>query len=99
MPPLKLPDMPQNRPGRVREAPAGDGRRPAWKKYGIAKTVKPGTIILHSKADDVVPLADSDELVRHSGLPKSALVGGGDHRQADPEPLEAMLRECEGQRK
>ena len=30
---------------------------PAWKKWGTARTVKPGTIILHSKADDVVPFA------------------------------------------
>ena len=36
---------------------------PAWKKWGTAKTVKPGTVILHSRADDVVPFADSEELV------------------------------------
>src|SRR5258708_2730001 len=29
---------------------------PAWKKYGAAKTVKIGTVILHSKADDVIPI-------------------------------------------
>ena len=40
---------------------------PAWKKFGTVKTVKPGTVILHSRADDVVPFADSDELVRNSG--------------------------------
>ena len=40
---------------------------PAWKKYGTARTVKPGTVILHSRADDVVPFADSEELVRNSG--------------------------------
>ena len=69
---------------------------PAWKKYGAATTVKPGTVILHSRADDVVPFADSEELVRTSGLPASALVEvGNDHRLADPEPLEAMLRACE----
>jgi hypothetical protein len=28
---------------------------PAWKKYGTARTVKPGTVILHSRADDVIP--------------------------------------------
>jgi predicted esterase YcpF (UPF0227 family) len=28
---------------------------PAWKKYGTVKTLKPGTTILHSRADDVVP--------------------------------------------
>src|SRR5471030_734070 len=70
---------------------------PAWKKWGTAKTVKPGTVILHSKADDVVPFAHSEELVRNSGLPKTALVEvGNDHRLAGPEPLEVMLRACEG---
>jgi hypothetical protein len=70
---------------------------PAWKKWGTAKTVKPGTVILHSRADDVVPFADSEELVKKSGLPSSALVEiGTDHRLADPEPLRAMLRACEG---
>ena len=69
---------------------------PAWKKYGTVKTLKPGTTILHSRADDVVPFADSGELVRTSGLPASALVAvGNDHRLADPEPLAAMLRACE----
>src|SRR6267142_2890871 len=47
---------------------------PAWKKYGTTKTVRPGTVILHSRADDVVPFVDSEELVRNSGLPMSALV-------------------------
>ena len=69
---------------------------PAWKRHGTARTVKPGTVILHSRADDVVPFADSEELVRESGLLASALVEVGDnHRLADPEPLAAMLRACE----
>src|ERR1700722_13494379 len=68
---------------------------PAWKKWGTVKTVKPGTVILHSRADDVIPFADSEELVRKSGLPATALIEvGNDHRLADPEPLAAMLREC-----
>jgi hypothetical protein len=58
--------------------------------------VKPGTTIRHSRADDVVPFADSEELARTSGLPASALVEvGNDHRLADPEPLAVMLRACE----
>ena len=70
---------------------------PAWKKFGTARTVKPGTVILHSRADDVIPFADSEELVKNSGLPASALIEvGTDHRLADSEPLEAMLRACEG---
>ena len=65
---------------------------PAWKKWGTAKTVRPGTVILHSRADDVVPFGDSEELIRNSGLPASALIEiGTDHRLADPEPLEVML--------
>ncbi len=71
---------------------------PAWRKHGTARTVKAGTVILHSRADDVVPFADSEELVRASGLPASALVEvGTDHRLADPEPLARMLTACEGQ--
>jgi hypothetical protein len=58
--------------------------------------VKPGTVILHSKADDVVPFADSDELARSSGLPATALIEvGTDHRLADLEPLAAMSKACE----
>lgn len=69
---------------------------PAWKKYGTAKAVKTGTVILHSRGDDVIPFADSEELVRASGLPSSALIEvGSDHRLADPEPLAAMLAACE----
>ncbi|HEV3262107.1 MAG TPA: alpha/beta hydrolase [Gemmataceae bacterium] len=68
---------------------------PAWKRQGTAKMVKPGTVILHSRADEVVPFADSEELVKNSGLPASALIEvGDDHRPADPEPLAAMLRAC-----
>jgi len=69
---------------------------PAWRKHGAARTVKAGTIILHSRGDDVVPFGDSEELVRNSELPASALIEvGSDHRLADPEPLEAMLSACE----
>lgn len=68
---------------------------PAWQKYGTAKTVKTGTIILHSRGDDVIPFADSVDLIRASGLPDTALVEvGTDHRLADPEPLAAMLAAC-----
>jgi hypothetical protein len=70
---------------------------PAWKKWGTAKTVMPGSVILHSRADDVVPFADSEELVMNSGLPASALIEvGNDHRLADAEPLAMMLRQIQG---
>ena len=79
---------------------SGDARLvllcPAWKKYGTARAVKKNTTVLHFRADDVVPFADSEELARSSGLPASALVEvGSDHRLADPEALAAMLRACE----
>jgi hypothetical protein len=70
---------------------------PAWKRWGAATTVRPGTVILHSKVDNVVPYSDSLELVRNSGLPDSMLLEvGGDHRLADPNSLECMLRACAG---
>ena len=65
---------------------------PAWKKYGTARTVKPDTVILHSRGDDVVPFADSEELAAISGA--TLIEVGTDHRLADPEPLAVMLRGC-----
>jgi len=80
---------------------SGDARLvllcPAWKKHGCTRTVNPGAVILHARADDVLPFADSEELVRNSGLPASALIEvGDDHRLADPEPLRRMLEACSG---
>jgi alpha-beta hydrolase superfamily lysophospholipase len=64
---------------------------PAWRKWGTATTVKADTLILHSEADDVVPIAHSRELVARSGLPDTALIiVGNDHRLAEPEPLAAL---------
>jgi hypothetical protein len=58
--------------------------------------VKQNTTILHSWADDVVPFADSEELVKNSGLPASALIEvEQNHRLADPEALRKMLTACE----
>ncbi len=67
---------------------------PAWKKHGAVRTVKAGTVILHSRADDVVPFGDSEELARSSGA--TLIEVGTDHRLADPEPLRRMLEACEG---
>jgi len=69
---------------------------PAWKKWGTATTVKPCTVILHSRLDDVIPFADSEELVANSGLPPETLIEvGNDHRLADEESLGKMLKACE----
>lgn len=54
--------------------------------------MKPDAVILHSRADDVVPFADSEELARNSGA--KLIEVGSDHRLADPEPLAAMLTAC-----
>lgn len=70
---------------------------PAWKKYGAVRTVKPDTVILHSIADDVIPFADSEELAKNSGA--TLIEVGTDHRLANPEPLEAMLKACEEEAK
>jgi len=64
--------------------------------WGTATTVKLNTITLHSRQDDVIPFADSEELLANSDLPPESLVEvGDDHRLAAPEPLQAMLRACE----
>ncbi len=69
---------------------------PAWKRWGQATTVKPSVRILHSRSDDVIPFADSQELITNSKLASSTLVEiGTDHRLAEPEPLAAMLQACE----
>jgi hypothetical protein len=69
---------------------------PTWKNWGKAKTVKTKTVILHSRADDVIPFAYSEELVVNSNLPANTLIEiGDDHRLADPEPLHQMLLACE----
>jgi hypothetical protein len=68
---------------------------PAWKNWGAATTVKPSTIILHSRKDDVIPFADSEELTCNSGLHSEALIEiGRDHRLADVESLSVMLWAC-----
>jgi hypothetical protein len=67
---------------------------PAWKRHGTARSVKPGTVVLLSRADDGGPFEDSEELAKNSGA--TLIEVGTDHRLADTEPLQAMLRACEG---
>jgi hypothetical protein len=79
---------------------SGDARLvllcPAWKKWGTVRTVRPETVILHSRADDVVPFAHSEELATNSGA--VLIEVGTDHRLATPEPLAAMLEACNASR-
>jgi hypothetical protein len=66
---------------------------PAWKKWGAATTIEADAIILHSEHDNVVPIHDSRELLRQSGLDENHLiVVGQDHRMADQEALAALLK-------
>ncbi len=66
---------------------------PAWKNWGTARTVRPAAVILHSRAAEVIPFTDSEELARTSGA--TLIEVGSDHRLADSEPLAAMLKACE----
>jgi hypothetical protein len=66
---------------------------PAWKNWGTARRVRPNTVILHSRADDVIPFADSEELAKTSGA--KLIEVGSDHRLAEPAPLSVMLWACE----
>ena len=69
---------------------------PAWKTWETATTVKPGTIILHSRADEAVPFSDSEELVTNSDLPSDSLIEDGTGRRlADDESLATMLEVVE----
>lgn len=69
---------------------------PAWKRWGTAKSITAPVKILHSRADDVIPYGESEELIANSKLPPETLIEiGTDHRLADPEPLAAMLAACE----
>ena len=68
---------------------------PAWKIWRNGTTIKPNTVIRHSRQDDVIPFADSEELVANSGLsPETFIEVDDDHSLADPEPLKPMLEAC-----
>lgn len=69
---------------------------PAWKRWGTVSKLKSNTIILHSRADDVIPFEESEELIASSGLPSESLIEvGSDHRLADEASLSVMHWACE----
>lgn len=69
---------------------------PAWKNWGTVTKLKPNSVVLHSRQDDVIPFADSEELVVNSRLPPETLIEiGNDHRLADEESLGKMLEAFE----
>lgn len=65
---------------------------PAWKRWGHARKVRPGTIILHSQADDIIPYDESIELAKNSNA--TLIEVGHDHRLADEASLAALLWAC-----
>ncbi len=69
---------------------------PAWKRWGSVTRLKSNSMILHSRLDDVIPFANSEELVATSKLPAETLVEvGSDHRLADDTSLTVMLWACQ----
>ena len=65
-------------------------------KRGSTTRAKAATIIIHSEHDDVVPIADSRELLRNSELPEDHLiVAGENHRMVDEEAFGALLKAIE----
>jgi len=65
---------------------------PAWKKFGVSKNLEPGTVILHSETDDIVPFEDTQELFRsNTGL--EVISCDDNHRMSSEETLQKIL-EC-----
>lgn len=65
---------------------------PAWKRFGLDARISGPVRILHAAADDLVPLADSVELLARSGLPAAWLtVVGIEHRLHDDDATAAMF--------
>ena len=68
---------------------------PAWKKWGQNKTIRSRAAILPSRADDVIPFEESEELIVRSRLPSDTLIEvGRDHRLADEDSLAALWWAC-----
>ena len=69
---------------------------PAWSRWGERATVGPATLILHSQHDDVVPIENSRELLKQSGLPKERLiVVGQNHKMTDAAAFDALVSAIE----
>lgn len=69
---------------------------PAWKNWGTVTKLKPGSVMIHSRRDEVIPFADSEELVANSGLAVETLIEvGSDHRLADEQSLSVLLWACD----
>lgn len=68
---------------------------PSWKYNGTQPQILSPVLILHSPHDDVVPFADSQELLAASHLPPECLIAvGHDHRLGDSESLAVLDWAC-----
>lgn len=69
---------------------------PAWRNWGSASRIKPNSLILHSRMDEVIPFEDSVQLVAQSQLPADVLMEiGQDHRLADEHSLAVLRWACD----
>ena len=66
---------------------------PSWKRWGTVRKAKPGTMILHSEHDEVVPIEGSRQLLRQSRLPDDHLVVAGENHKMTDQAAFAALRE------
>ena len=64
---------------------------PAWKNWGTAQHAKPRTVIMHSRTDEVIPFAQSEELLAAGPQGVELVECGRDHRMAEPETLARIL--------
>ena len=66
---------------------------PAWKVFGTASGECPkGTVILHSRADDIVDYSSSEDLITAAAGKAALLEVGTDHRMNAPEVLDTVLK-------
>ena len=66
---------------------------PAWKTYGsLSATCPKGTVVLHSKADDIVAYSSSKDLIAITAGKATLLEVGTDHRMNAPDVHKAMLK-------
>ena len=63
---------------------------PAWKKFNVNPHLTKHDIIIHSKADDLVPYEDSQILADRFGC--TLIEAGHDHRMGDRETLALIKR-------
>lgn len=68
---------------------------PSWKYCGLQPRLQGPVLILHSPHDDVIPFADSQELLAANHLPAECLIAvGEDHRLGDAESLAVLDWAC-----